>query len=264
MQTETANGHLATDSSSPNLAALTATRAASVATRPRPDRPGLVEIETSDTRPVFRVKAADWKAFQHLRRQSRMCRALIAGAELQQQEFQRASSKVRVAFITLTYRPGVEWKARHVSEALKRFRHWCERRGWRLPYEWKAELQKRGAVHFHVVAWLPLALSVQGYKLDAIGWWPHGMTNFVWARNPVGYVAKYVSKAEAQKLPKGIRMHGRGGMLPETRRAIRYTLLPRYVREQFSAAADVVRARGGGWVDRLTGEWVPACQLVIA
>jgi hypothetical protein len=43
------------------------------------------------------------------------------------------------AFLTLTYRPGVDWQPRHITECLKRMRHWVERRGVRFRYLWVAE-----------------------------------------------------------------------------------------------------------------------------
>lgn len=227
---------------------------------------GLVRLATSDTRAPLVIPGSQLAEFNRRRRHSRMCRSLLAGAELQSRAMQREAAKVRCAFITLTYRPGLHWEPRHVSEALKRMRHWCSRRGWRLPYEWKAELQKRGAVHFHVVAWLPHHLAARRLDLDTWGWWPHGMTNFQWVRRSdktAAYVSKYLAKAELARMPKGIRMHGRGGMDAEVRRGIRYCLLPRYIKDQVPPEADVVRAPGGGWLERLTGQWFEATPLII-
>ena len=90
------------------------------------------------------------------------------------------------------------------------------------------------------------------------------MTQFQWARkDPVRYISKYLAKADQYRMPKGIRMYGRGGQEPETRRQIRFCLLPSYVKKSFSESADVIRAAGGGWVDRSSGEWVPAIGIVI-
>lgn len=229
-----------------------------------PAAAGLVKLETSDTGERRLVIAASHlREFAQQRRQSRMCRSLLAGADLQARAFQRTVSRTRCAFITLTYRPGCAWRQRDLSEAMKRFRHWCARRNWRLAYQWKAELQKRGAVHFHVMAWLPHRLAVRRLELDTLGWWPHGMTNFEWARNAAAYTAKYLSKSELARMPKGIRMHGRGGMDTEVRRGIRYRLLPRYVRDQFPVDADVVKPTGGGWLERSSGQWVPAIKVCI-
>jgi len=226
---------------------------------------GLVNIETSDTRPpAFVVPGSQLSEFRHRRRCSRMKRALVFCADIQQRQLQARQARFRAAFITLTYRPGEQYEARHVSECVKRLRHWCARRNWRLPYEWKAELQKRGAVHYHLVVWFPICLGIRALRLDELSWWPHGMTQFQWARkDPVRYIAKYISKVESEEMPKGLRMHGRGGLDAECRRQVRYELLPSYVREKVKPSADVVRANGGGWLDRITGEWIAALPFVI-
>jgi hypothetical protein len=192
-----------------------------------------------------------------------MKRSLIATADLQQRHLQREMTRWRAAFLTLTYKHIEDWEPRHISECIKHLRHWCARRQWKLSYEWKAEMQKRGAVHYHMVVWLPIALGLRSLKLDNKGWWPHGLTNFQWARkDPVRYIAKYLSKAEMQSMPKGIRMHGRGGLDPGTRAGVRFAALPRYVRDHFGGG-DVVRASGGGWLNRETGEWLRAVEIRI-
>jgi hypothetical protein len=90
------------------------------------------------------------------------------------------------------------------------------------------------------------------------------MTQFEWARkDPVRYIAKYISKSDTDEMPKGLRMHGRGGLDAECRRQVRFELLPKYARDQFKAWADVVRATGGGWLDRSSGEWIAATPFVI-
>lgn len=189
-----------------------------------------------------------------------MARALVSCAELQQQELQRSGAKFRVAFITLTYRPSSEWNRRHVSEFLDCCRSWLGRRGAALSYEWKAELTKAGVVHYHVLVWLPRGLSLP--KADKTGWWSHGFTRMEWARRPVAYIAKYIRKDQAQRFPKGLRIHGRGGQSKAVRLAVRFALLPRYVSDHF-VEGDVVRARGGGWLNRETGEWLAAASFRI-
>jgi Protein of unknown function (DUF3296). len=50
-----------------------------------------------------------------------------------------------------------------------------ERRGHKLPYVWVAELQKRGALHYHVLLWLPRGLTLpnptskDGGLMDTLG-----------------------------------------------------------------------------------------------
>jgi hypothetical protein len=115
-------------------------------------------------------------------------------------------------------------------------------------------------VHYHLVAFLPLGWQLP--KLDKQKWWRHGSTQMQWGRKPVAYIAKYASKLkEHEEFPKGLRMHGRGGMSAEVSREVRYWVSPRYVREAFGPGADPARAQGGGWINNLTGEWIESRAL---
>ena len=164
--------------------------------------------------------------------------------------------RYRAAMVTATYRDVGGWRGRHINELLRSMRQWLARRGHPLRYVWVAELQRRGAVHYHVVVWLPRGLTMA--KPDKQGWWTHGTTRIEWARKPVGYLVKYASKGDEVQFPKGLRIHGRGGLDEDQRRRVSWWLLPRYVREYFSELGTrVIRAIGGGWVDRDTGEWIP-------
>jgi hypothetical protein len=184
--------------------------------------------------------------------------ATLNGGDQIQRALTDGGHRGRWAFVTLTYRPGVDWQARHVTELCKHVRHWLERRGHRARYEWVAELTKAGAVHYHLIVWVPNGLTLP--KPDKQRWWPHGLTRIETARRPVGYLAKYVSKSsDANSFPRGLRLHGRGGLDDEGRRVVAWWLLPRYVREFADLFAERIRrARGGGWISRDTGQWWPA------
>src|SRR3989304_4365366 len=83
-------------------------------------------------------------------------------------DFMAASlnSRVRMVMITLTYRPGVEWEPQHMNVFM---RHVRKSNGiGLLGYAWVAELQQRGAVHFHL-----LLLVTRGSVIpmpDRCGW----------------------------------------------------------------------------------------------
>ena len=118
------------------------------------------------------------------------------------------------ACITLTYAPSWDWCSRDVSVFLKRVREYYRRRGWRFVYFWVAELQERGAVHYHIVVFIPC-----GHKLpkpDLRGWWRKGFTNIMSVRSFASYLAKYLQKVESDGkgiwFPKGLRIYGYGGM----------------------------------------------------
>jgi len=184
-----------------------------------------------------------------------MRRAVLNTADLVRDA--TAGMRYQAVMVTPTYRDPDAWASRHMSELTDRITKWAKRGGFRTYYVWVAELTQAGRVHYHLVVWLPAAKLLP--MPDRAGWWKHGMTRTEAAHNGPGYLAKYVSKGSAvQALPKGLRLHGRGGLTEDMRLVVRWWLLPRYVRENFPLPSSVRRAEGGGWVDALTGDWYPA------
>lgn len=148
------------------------------------------------------------------------------------------------AFVTLTYKPGEAWQPNHLRDTLTAAREWHKRLGIKMRYVWVAEMQERGAVHYHVIFWMP-----NGYKLpkfDTRGWWPYGSSEVKKARNPVGYLAKYASKGDdGPAFPKGIRINGAGGLDIPARIEARYWRAPQAAREFLGVLADIRRTTGG-------------------
>ena len=128
-------------------------------------------------------------------RMRRMKTGVITAARLIEQERQRGGFRERCVFVTLTYRPGAVWSPSDVRDYVQRVRSWLERRGESARYVWTVETTKAGVPHYHLLVWLRLGLTLP--FADKRGWWPHGMSNQVWARNAVGYIAKYASKGHA-------------------------------------------------------------------
>jgi len=164
-------------------------------------------------------------------------------------------------FVTLTYKPGIEWASTHMSKAIQGFRNWCQSRGVPCRYTWVAELQKRGAVHYHLLAWLPVGLRMpmwdrrtatsRGKSREAF--WPHGMTNKQKAHSGVGYLMKYLSKlGELTIFPKGLRLYGIGGLTPQGRTVRTWFNLPEWVKRSYGVG-DVVK-QGNSFIVRATGE----------
>lgn len=169
----------------------------------------------------------------------------------------------RVFMVTLTYadertvhgpcRPGEhlpdgQWRPRDVSNYLHTMRKWLKRRGIPCRYVWVAELQKRGAVHYHVALWLPAEVYLP--DADVQGWWVHGSTRTERARAAVPYLLKYLSKGGAPgsySLPDGARMYGVGGLEHSIRRAARWLRLPAFVRARSDIHDPWTPATGGGW-----------------
>jgi hypothetical protein len=202
-------------------------------------------LKTSDTQPfAFEVD-------QIAARLKRMRRSITVASQLI--GFQLLGEKYAPHMITLTYKPGIEWRPYHVTEFIKRVRQYASRRAVDvLPFVWVAELQKRGAVHYHVIFWLPTRLSMP--KPDKQGWWPHGFTNSARARNAIGYLIKYSTKGNGeQRFPKGLRLSGNGGIDKSGRTIRRWSNLPTWLRELGGVNARYVRKVGLGMVEVATG-----------
>lgn len=221
--------------------------------RSGPGSTGLVSNTTSGTRDRLKLEID-----RDASRCKRMKRAISHSARLI--DFASSGDRVRYrrTFITLTYRNEDDWQAGHISAFRDRLRQWCKRQGFKCRFVWVAELQKRGALHYHMLVWVPRRCMVP--KPDRRGWWSHGSTNIKEAQHAVSYIAKYASKTtpdQAAKYPKGARMHGAGGLDPDSRRHIRYWQSPLWVRDALTGRADIRKVQGG-YCDKFTGEFLPS------
>ena len=211
----------------------------------RPQAAGLVSLKTSDTLIANTVEIDRDKA-----RHTRLKRSILVSAKLFEHVFR--SVRMRPAMLTLTYRDVDGFAPRHISELLKRIRQWLARRGHGFYYVWVAELQKRGALHYHIVVWLPKGLTLP--KPDKQGWWPHGSTRIEWARHPVGYLIKYASKFDVKSgLPKGARLHGAGGFDEASKQVRRWFNLPTWLKSLAGVSSRFMRVKGVGLVAADTG-----------
>jgi hypothetical protein len=166
-------------------------------------------------------------------------------------------------FVTLTYKGLSDWRPDHMSKALQGFRNWCQSKGVPCRYTWVGELQKRGAVHYHLLVWLPVGVQMPfwdkptrkkfGHRLP---FWPHGMTNTQEAYSGVGYLMKYLSKlGELTVFPKGIRLYGIGGLDVAARAVRGWFNLPEWAKLEHGVG-DLVRKKVG-LIVRATGEILP-------
>lgn len=186
-------------------------------------------------------------------RMNRMRSSCITSARLHQESVTKGGFRGRWAFLCLTYADIQGWNPRDLPELLGHIRKWLQRRGNQFGYVWVAELQQRGAMHYHIMIWLPNGLTLP--KPDKQGWWRHGWTKIEWARNPVGYMAKYASKGDGStKFPKGARIYGCGGLRSVQLQEARYWKRPSWLRHGTSIQQVVRRRQGGGWFDIETGE----------
>lgn len=107
---------------------------------------------------------------------------------------------------TLTYAKCGEWEPGHISA----FCRWLRDHG-TVGYTWVAELQERGAVHYHILSVLPQNQRWVKPTIAAGGW----AKGFTWVtphvRKPfyiMKYIQKGVSREKRRSWPKGIRLYG--------------------------------------------------------
>ncbi len=217
---------------------------------PKRTAPGFISLSTTgtDNQPI--------KIDRLLTRLRRMKYGTLTAARLHEEDLQQTKTRYRRAMVTLTYRNVDDWCADDISYFMRLVRQWCKRRQIAVRYVWVAELQKRGAVHYHVVFWLPIGITLP--KPDKQGWWPHGMTRIEWVKRPVAYLAKYLSKDDHGMFPKGCRIMGCGGLNESSRNERCWYLMPTWVKEIATIDDKPRRAKGGGIVLKSTGEIVPS------
>ena len=142
-------------------------------------------------------------------------------------------------FVTLTYVAVNDWRADHISDATEQYRRHCARLGVPCRYLWVAELQKRGAVHYHLLAWLPRGVRMPHWDQTTQSptgrtvkpFWSHGMSNTEQARSGVGYLMKYLSKlGDEHRFPPHLRLYGVGGLTAQARGVRGWYNLPEWAK----------------------------------
>jgi len=167
-------------------------------------------------------------------------------------------------FVTLTYVGVNDWQPEHIKTAVNRYRRWCKNAGIQCRYTWVAELQKRGAVHYHMLCWLPHGITMPQWDRATIhreAFWRHGMTNTQKSTAGVGYLMKYLSKlGELTIFPKGLRLYGIGGLTQTARSVSAWYNLPEWVKNQYGVGQ--VSRKKCGFVVQSTGEVLPPAYKV--
>lgn len=116
---------------------------------------------------------------------------------------------VQLVGVCLTYRPGDEWQPDDVKTFMKRLTDKYAKN--LLAYAWVAEMQTRGAVHYHVcLVLMPGTLDETASlpHFDATGDWPHGWTTIQWLQNASGkYLMEYAQKGNQKRgFPPHLRL----------------------------------------------------------
>lgn len=185
-------------------------------------------------------------------RSSKCRKSILNASRLLTKRLQESRVRYKCCMVTLTYRNTNDWQPRHISSYIHLVRKYLAKRGAPLLGVWKLEMQKRGAVHYHCIFWLPKGITLP--FADKQGWWKHGQSNQVWVKNAYGYAAKYIGKDEHALIPKGARMFSLLGLDALEKREIRWWNTPEYIRSAWPIEHDPVRCKGGGWLSRMTGE----------
>ena len=197
----------------------------------------------------------------HVARLKKLRFTVCRTATLLQEETRLRKLRRKVAMLTVTYRPGVDWQPGQIRSLIRNIQQWCRDNGFGpVPLLWVGELQVRGAVHYHIAIWLPAGRTLP--MPDKRGWWSHGSTNIKWARFAPGYLAKYISKVESKdaRFPKGMRLYGVAGVSKDIGDRVRFEKMPAWAKEGGATLShDMRRApESGGLVARATGEWRPS------
>lgn len=238
--------------------------------------PGLV---TSKTTPNEQQNQRSRRAGEHLdltfskeetarKRIARMKKGVWFSGQLHESMCHRKGHRPDVAwFVTLTYIGVNDWSPEHLTRATDAYRRFCRRLGVPARYLWVSELQRRGAVHYHLVAWLPrgvrmpkwdvVTVSPSGRCISPI--WPHGMANRQKVRerrSSIGYLMKYLSKTTPfHVFPDGLRLFGVGGLDAQSRAVRTWSNLPEWAKREYGVG-ELVRS-GSSLVLVDTGEIVP-------
>ena len=106
-------------------------------------------------------------------------------------DLKRRLPGIQLVGVCLTYRPGDEWQPNHVKDFMTRLTDEYGKN--LLAYAWVAEMQTRGAVHYHVcLVLLPGTLGDELPHFDTLGIWSHGWTTVQWLDNASGrYLMEY-------------------------------------------------------------------------
>jgi len=135
--------------------------------------------------------------------------------------------------VTLTYAPEFDWEPNHVRAFMLSMRKLLGKKI--LAYAWVAELQRRGAIHYHIMFLVPIELEIGDdfpYP-DQAGLWNYGFTRVEVARSPF-YLVTYLGKEyqkDFSKFPKGIRVFAVYIHNSEAKIDLRYKSLRPYQQE---------------------------------
>ena len=192
-------------------------------------------------------------------RHRRKRHGVITSSRLIFEELRDERVNHRCALITLTYARVNHWTPYDITNYLNALGTYCESRAMGLRVVWVAERGKLGGrLHYHLVVWwwrLRAGKRTPNLPMpDRSGMWRKGHSNIKEARNPVGYIAKYLSKDghDTDAVPVGLRLWGCRGLGGDPLRELRWWRSPRWVRALVPLEDGVKRLRQGWWANAST------------
>lgn len=126
--------------------------------------------------------------------------------EMMTKKYMRENDDARMVMLCLTYRKVKDYRPGHIGQFTQVMRNKLNDQ--LLGWAWVAELQKRGAVHYHIAIMIKKNTDLP--LPDKSGWWTHGITQIETITN-IAYMLKYQGKdrqKELAKYPKGARLYG--------------------------------------------------------
>lgn len=125
----------------------------------------------------------------------------------------RKSHDTRMVMIMLTYRRVGDYRPGHINAYMKSLKQSLGKN--LIAFAWVAELQQRGAMHYHLVL-----IVERGTRIpmpDKSGMWSHGWSGTRTARTPY-YLLKYCGKEyqkDLSRYPRGARLYAASVRTPE-------------------------------------------------
>jgi len=119
----------------------------------------------------------------------------------------------RMVMIMLTYKKVGDYKPGHINDYMKKIKQSVGKNIY--GFAWVAELQDRGAVHYHLVMVVKKRSRIP--MPDKSGMWKHGWSGIRTAKTPF-YLLKYTGKEyqkDLQAYPKSCRLYAVSYRLPE-------------------------------------------------
>jgi len=113
--------------------------------------------------------------------------------------------QTRMVMVMLTYRRSIDYKPDNIRQYIKKLK--CKLGTKLLTFGWVAELQRRGAVHYHLVILVKSGTNIPAP--DTSGMWSHGWSGRYTAKSPY-YLVKYTGKEYQKDLslyPKSCRLY---------------------------------------------------------